>query len=146
MTLDPRKLSDQLAPFYRAPTMPKTDAAGQWARAIAVYSQDATAGPLALASPLVVPITSGDYLSSLDGALRGMWQEAVWLAPGFTGVTLLVPPLGPFLLSLQPQLIRERDPRVALQAVVQSIHTYTMAITVTVTNLTSGVTAVSPIV
>lgn len=136
MTLDPRKLRDSISPLFKPQTMPQGEvpqAVFDWLTAYAKYGNDAVAGGT-LPTPLV-PIAgpNGRFFDSLDTALRGMWTTVSWSGPSGTGVTLLVPPLGPLLQSVSAVLIKSRDPEQALSLITDALHTYTLSITVTVT-------------
>lgn len=139
--LSPLRLRDALRPLYTPGTMPADDPVLEWVEAYARYANDALAGPTKLASPLITQGTAGDFLTALDMALRTAWMKAAWVGPGLVGVTTLVPPIGPFLLQNAPALLSSYDREAALAAIAQSIHTYTLSITVTVTTA-SGVSTV----
>lgn len=135
------RLKTALLPLYVPATMPKSDAIGAWARAYATYASDVVAGPTKPASPPVPPPASGDFLTGLDGVIRSMWMTVAWVGPGVTGVTALVPDIRPVLLVNSTRMAERLDQQAALDAIAQSIHTYTLSITVTVTTA-AGVTSV----
>lgn len=139
--LSVERLKDALRPLFTPGTMP-TDALDAWTRAYAVYAADAVAGPTMPASPPVPPPASGDFLTALDGAIRGMWMGVSWVGPGATGVTTLVPDLRPALMVNASRIDGRISSEEALDAIVQSIHTYTLSITVTVSTA-SGVGTVT---
>ena len=136
MTLDPGKLRDAIAPLFKPKTMPKgpvPQAVLDWLAAYAKYGNDAVAGGTLPTPLLPVPGPDGKFFDSLDSALRNMWTAVVWSSPTGTGVTLLVPPLAPFLVVASGVLIKSRDPEQALSLITDALHTYTLSITVTVT-------------
>lgn len=140
--LSPLRLRDALRHIYEPATMPSAgDAVSDWVRSYIVYANDALAGGTKLVSPLVPQGGAGDFLVALDGALRSTWMSAAWVGPGLTGVTTTVPPLAPFMMQNASRLIGSLDREAALAAIAQSIHTYTLSITVTVTTA-AGVTSV----
>jgi hypothetical protein len=136
VTLDPRKLRDSLDHLFRPKTMPKgpvPQAVLDWLTAYAKYGNDAVAGGT-LPSPLVpIPGPGGKFFDSLDSALRSMWSAVAWTGPTGTGVTLLVPPLGPSLNAVSGVLLKSRDSEQALSLITDALHTYTLSITVVVT-------------
>lgn len=140
-----QRLRESLRPLFTPGTMPGKDAATRWLSAYTAYANDAVAGVTQLAAPLVPREVTGDFLVGLDGALMSTWMNAAWVSLGATGVTTFVPPFAPYLLSSSAVLLRRStDPQQALTAIAQSIHTYTLSITVTVTTA-SGVTTVVPL-
>lgn len=138
--LSPDQLSESLRPLFTPGTMPVGSPIDVWARAYVGYAQDATAGPALLTSPLVLPPASGDFLSGLDEVLRGTWMSAIWAGPGVTGVTSIVPGLAPFFMESSGILVGSLDRELALTAIVKSIHTYTLSITVVLTSATGVAT------
>ncbi len=143
MPLSREVLRDALAPLFSPATMPASDAASAWLRAYAGYAQDAIAGGAVLALPLVIPPVAGEFLQAFDTGLRSMWMSAIWVGPGLTGTTAVVPPVIPSLLENSATLILSRDPVSGLEALATSIHTYTLSITVAIV-LAAG-TAVVPL-
>lgn len=129
-------LEQSLRPLFDPPTMPREDVVGAWCRAIIPYAQAAIAGPVALVAPLSPVSLNGDFLSSLDVALRTMWTSAVWAGPAVTAVTTLVPPVAPFVMASAPVLIVNSDPELGRKLIAEAIHTYTLSIVVTVTPAT----------
>jgi hypothetical protein len=142
--LSPLRLRDSIRPFYDPKTMPTGDVVLAWVRAYVVYANDALAGATKLAVPLVPQGASGNFPVAIDMALRSTWLAASWVGPGLTGKTTLVPPFVPFLLQHASTLIANRDAEAALAAIAQSIHTYTLSITVTVVTA-AGAASVVPL-
>lgn len=122
-----------IRPLFDPPTMPAADPLGGWMKAYASYAQDAIAGPVVLASPLVTQGTGLFTFDILDAALRAMWTAAAWIGPGVTAATTLVPPLSPLLLALTPTLVASYDPELAPTLIAEALHTYTLSVVVTVT-------------
>jgi hypothetical protein len=99
------------------------------------YAQSAIAGPVTLAS--LQPSASGPFsYDALDEALRTMWTAAVWVGPGVTAVTTIVPPVQPYLLAIAPPLLVSFDVEQAPTLIAEALHTYTLNVVVTVTPAT----------
>lgn len=141
LSLDGLKAS--MRHLFTAGSMPAGDAVGAWIRSYTPYAQAALAGGTVPTAPLVAPPASGDFLTALDGALRGMWMSVAWAGPGLIGKTAVVPPVQPFITANFGELLGSRDPERALAAIAQSIHTYTLSITVTVVTATGAATVVT---
>lgn len=125
--------------------MPKggvLDAVKEWTTAYAKYGKSAIAGGT-LPSPLEPSGASGRFSDALDFALRKMWMGVAWTGPALVGTTLLVPPLSPILETLAKTLLKSRDPAQALSLIADTLHTYTLSITVTVTPPTGASAIVS---
>lgn len=144
--LSPAALRSSLADLFRPESMPAGDvksAVAGWISRYAVYAQSANAGPAILTAPLVAPAPVGsDFVSALDSSLRAMWMAAVWAGPGVVGTTAVVPPVGPSLLANSGILIDSSDPQQAVSLIADSIHTYTLSITVTLVPVTGTPTVV----
>jgi hypothetical protein len=123
-----------IAPLFTKDGMPSEDPIGKWCTAYADAVKTVLAGPVKLAAGLVPQHGGGDgFFGKLDAAFRTMWMSAVWVGPGVTAVTTVVPPLQPFLLALTPALITSFDRDIAPSLIAEALHTYTLSITVTVT-------------
>lgn len=134
MALDSDGLRNYLHPLFQPESMPTSDAVGDWCRAYVKYAQNAVAGAVKLASPLLpAPGSGGTFYDALDAAFRSMWTATAWVGPGATGVVTVVPPLQPFLLAPASILIVSPDRDLALSSIAVALHTYTLSIVVTVT-------------
>lgn len=132
------------------PSSSKDDAVSRWTDALHSYFSGAIAG--ATAPTNLIPATiRGSLLSSMFGdfyvklgiGVDLYWRSAVWVGPGFTGVTLSSTGLGPMLVSKIPELMSLGDDRERAASIISStIHSFTKSITVVVTNVTSGATSV----
>lgn len=123
-----------IAPLFTKEGMPSDDPIGKWCAAYADAVKAVIAGPVKLAAGLVPQHGAGDgFFGLLDAAFRTMWTTAVWVGPGVTAVTAVVPPLQPFLLALSPALMVSFDPELAPTLFAAALHTYTLSITVTIT-------------
>ncbi len=118
--------------LFEPGTMPSDDPVRDWCTAYALYGQKALAGVAALSSPLVPGSAGGEFLDALDSAMRKMWMSAVWVGPGVTAATSVVPPLQPFLIALAPSLITSYDRELAPTLIAEALHTYTLSIVVSV--------------
>lgn len=133
MPLTSATLRAAIRPLFEPGTMPSSDVIGAWCRAYASYANGAIAGAVKLAAPLVPPSGDGSFFNSLDSAFRTMWMSAVWVGPGVTAATTVVPPLQPVLLALSPTLTVSFDREQAATLIAEALHTYTLSITVTIT-------------
>lgn len=114
--------------------MPGSNAVDAWVTAYARYAKDATAGVVALASPLSSAGGSGPmFFDRLDSALRSLWMSAVWAGPGVTALTTVVPPLQPFLAVASATLSTSLDRELAATLIAEALHTYTLSVVVTIT-------------
>ncbi len=126
------ELRQAMRPLFEPGTMPSDDPVGDWVKAYAVYAQKAIAGPVALSAPLVPSTAGGQFIVGFDAALRKMWMSAVWVGPGVTALTSVVPPVQPFILALAPTLITSFDREQAATLIAEALHTYTLSIVVSV--------------
>lgn len=125
-------LKQVMKPLFDPRSMPSDDPVGDWCKAYAIYAQKAMAGAVALSAPLVPSSVAGQFYVALDAALRKMWMTAIWIGPGVTAVTAVVPPVMPFLMALAPALISTFDPELAPSLIAEALHTYTLSIIVSV--------------
>ena len=145
MSVSSDALKSAIRPLFKPSSMPKSAliAVDSWAKAYASYAQAAIAGgtiPATLA-PVAVP---GPFFEALEQTLMAMWLATAWAGPGLVGVTLFVPPLAVVLRNVGAGLLGNRDPEKALSAIADALHTYTLAVTVTVTTAV-GATSVAPV-
>lgn len=126
------ELRQALRPLFEPGTMPSANPVGDWCKAYATYAQKAMAGVVALAAPLVPSSAPGQFHAAFDAALRKMWMTAVWVGPGVTAVTAVVPPVIPFLVALAPALNSTFDRELAPTLIAEALHTYTLSIVVSV--------------
>lgn len=131
-------LRSSLADMFDPASMPREDAVGQWVNRYLPYARMANAGPALVVQISPIVIQTLDFFSSLDASLSATWQTCIWAGLGVTGVTSVVPPLSPSLLSIGSSLIASQDPGLGLQLITEAIHTYTLSIVVTVLSAAGG--------
>ena len=144
MTLDPSVLRNSIKGFFDPPGMPSggaSDAVLQWAKAYCLYAQSATAG---LTRPAeLIPVASpqvGTFIDVLDSCLRQMWMSVLWSGPALTGTTASIPSLASVMDPVFPVLNRTRDAGQALSLITESLHTYTLGITVFIVSASGAIT------
>lgn len=141
-------LQGSLRQFFSPSTMPRGSVAevvSQWASSYIKYASFAVAGGTILVSPLQAIPVGGAFFNAIDQSFRSLWMSAVWAAPGMVGKTFFVPSLVPLLQKNAGELISSRDPDRALTLIVESLHSYTLGITVSVVG-PSGTPVIVPIV
>jgi hypothetical protein len=116
--------------------MPTFDPLGDWIRAYSQYASVGVAGPAVLAVPLTSAAVGQFTIQGFSRALMEMWTAAVWVGPGVTAVTSVVPPFEPLLIALTPTLNVSYDPELAPTLIAKALHTYTLSVVVTVTPAT----------
>lgn len=117
--------------------MKEGNSLSRWCSIYSTWASSAIAGPTVLSKPLTTAtVVTGDFFDSLDASFRSMWMSAVWVGPGVTAITTVIPPLQPFLRSLSASLISSYDPELAPTLISTALHTYTLGITVTITPIT----------
>jgi hypothetical protein len=126
------ELKQAMQHLFDPASMPADNSVADWCRSYAKYAQKAMAGAVVLASPLVPQSSAGKFLPSLDVALKAMWMSAVWVGPGVTAVTSVVPSVQPFLAGLAPVLVTSFDRGLAATLIADALHTYTLSIVVSV--------------
>lgn len=127
------------------------EAARSWSRAYHKYASEGLATTLVpTASHLTIEgaiNSSDDFLVGLAAGIEAYWLSTVWASPGFTGVSVLVP--GALLVALRGvgllNMSPSTDARAAASRLASAMHTYTKTVSVTVTNVTTGVTAIATV-
>lgn len=155
MPLDDRALEQDILRITSPQNGPKTllEAAALWSLAYHKYASGALAGgmvPTGLVRLTIQTALLGgaaDFFVALDSGLTAYWTPVAWATAGFTGVTAtavgllaIIRPVGATLAS-DPGV----TPEVAAKRLASALHTYTKAVTVTMTNVTTAATSVVPV-
>ena len=124
-------------------------AANKWAMAIFSYSSAAMAGatvptlvPASLQASFLASMNAGKFMDNLGADLLKWWAAAPWAGPGFTGVT--VPP-GPMNSAAIGKNIKDGKQKDVAKYLSDEIDKWTKTVKVTLTNVSSGATSVSPV-
>lgn len=84
-------------------------------------------------------VEGGDFLVALNIGLASLWTTAVWTGPGYTGISAPLQTFDQVFAAVRPILSVSKDLAEGIRLISQSLHTYTLSVEVTATNLTTGV-------
>jgi len=123
-------------------------AATQWSNAIFAYSSAGMAGvtvptlnAAALKSLFLASMNSKKWMEKLGADLVTWWTPVPWAGPGFTGVTIVAPPLNS--KPIGNRILNGEDAATVLS---NEIDIWTKTVKVTLTNTNSGATSTAPVI
>lgn len=141
-------LQSNLFDIQSSPPRSKQEAASRWASLYHEYAQLRTAGalkPTALNKGLImsIPVGNSNFFQVFSKSIELYWSTAVWLAPGFTGVTSSSAGLSQMLQTSSKKLILMSDANSASQELANTIELHMKTISVAVTNIATGAIVVT---
>ena len=148
MPLIKQILVSGLIDLQNNPPRTQAEAGRRWADMYHSYAQGAVAGPVLPSGLNKFVIQSGlsnvrfnQFFTKGDSAVVSYWSAALWAGPGFVGVTASAAGLGARLASAGNRLKNTDDKVRSANELANAIDLYTRGVSVTTTNVASGVTA-----
>jgi len=131
-------------------TPPQTtqETASRWASVYHEYASTLLAGgtmsPTNLNKGLIESqlalVVGPTFFTLLGTSIATYWMSVVWAAPGFTGVTASALGADIALLAASIKISSMTDQAAAASELASTLHSHALTVTITMTNISSGIT------